>query len=161
MADNASLKNTDIPKRFDAALQSLAGNLAQLTACQVEEKRNEAAAAEGEWNLQSLRCDQILDEARDEAAYLDKKEDLKKSMSEAGRLINLTPLDSARDKVRAAKRRQQEAALEKLKLAGQVSQLNLQSELLDDNAGKLDEAVSQANDASDRAVDRIQEAIDQ
>jgi len=161
MSDNPSLTNTDIGKRFEEALQLLAGDLAHLTACQLEQKRNEAGAAEGEWNLQELRCDQIIEEGRDEAAYLARREDLNKNMREAGKTISLRPLESAREQVRAAKRRQQEAALAKQKLANQISLLNLQSQLLDENAGKLGEAVDQASTACDQAQEKIQQAIDQ
>jgi hypothetical protein len=160
MADNPSLTNTDIGKRFDGALVLLAGDLARLTACQLEEKRNEACEAEGEWNLQGMRCDQIIDEGRDEAGYLARKEELNKNMREAGKTVSLRPLESARQQARAAKRGQQEAALAKQKLANQISALNLQNQILDENAGKLQEAVDQASTACDQAQERIQQAID-
>jgi len=159
--DNPSLGDTDIGKRFDGAFQSLAGDLLRLTACQIAQKESDAGEAEGEWNLQSLRCDQILDEGKDEAAYLATKEDLKKSMREAGKTISLTPLDTAREQVRAAKRQQQEAALTKQKLANQSNQLNLQSQLMDEKSGELDAAADRAGDAFDQARQKIQQAIDQ
>ena len=161
MADNRLLTNTDIGKRFEGALQLLAGDLAHLTACQLEQKQNEACEAEGEWNLKALRCDQIIDEGRDEAAYLARKEELIKNMREAGKTISLGPLESAREQVRAAKRRQQEAALAKQKLANQITELNLQSAQLDDNGGKLGDAVDQASTAVDQAQEKIQQAIDE
>jgi hypothetical protein len=161
MADNPSLTNTDIGKRFDAALDLLAGNLARLTACQLEEKRVEAGEAEGEWNLQALRCDQMIEEGRDEAAFLARKEELTKNMREAGKTVSLSPLEAARQQARAARRQQQEAALAKQKLANQVSQLNLQAQLLDENTGKLDEAADQAGAACDQAQEKIQKAIDE
>jgi hypothetical protein len=161
VADNPSLTNTDIGKRFDEALQSLAGDLAHLTACQLERKQSDAGEAEGVWNLQALRCDQIIEEGKDEAAYLARKEELKKNMRDAGKTISLSPLDSAREQARAAKRQQQEAALAKQKLANQISQLNLQTQLLDEDAGKLNEAADQAGSAYDQAQEKIQQAIDQ
>lgn len=161
ITDNPSLENTDIGKRFDEALRSLTAALARLTACQVEQKDLDAAEAEGAWNLQALRCDQIIEEGRDEASYLATKEDLKKSMREAGKKINLAPLDAAREQVRAAKRLQQQAALDKQKLANQIGQLNLQTQLLDQNAGELDHAGDQANAAFDQAQQKLQQAIDQ
>ena len=160
MADNPSLTNTDIGKRFDAALDLLAGNLARLTARQLEEKQIEAAEAEGEWNLQALRCDQVIEEGRDEAAFLARKEELTKNMREAGKTVSLRPLDAARQRARAARRQQQEAALAKQKLANQISQLNLQTAMLDENSGKLDEAWDQAGAACDQAQEKIQQAID-
>jgi hypothetical protein len=161
IADNPSLSETDIGKRFDDAYRSLAGDLMHLTVCQLEEKPLEAGEAEGEWNLQALRCDQIIEEGTDEAAYLVRKEELKRGVREAGKTISLDPLDSAREQVRITKRRQQEAALEKQKLANQISQLNLQTQLLQEKAGKLDEAASQAGEAYDQAQDKIQQRIDQ
>jgi hypothetical protein len=160
MNDSPSLTNTDVGKRFGEAVQSLAATLVRLTACQVEQKQIEAGDAEGGWNLQSLRCDQIIDEGRDEASYLATKEDLTKSIREAGKTVSLAPLDAAREQVRAAKRRQQEAALAKQKLANQISQLNLQNQMLDDHAGDLDQARDQAGDAFDQARQKIQQAID-
>ncbi|MGD1085728.1 MAG: hypothetical protein ABSA47_13405 [Verrucomicrobiota bacterium] len=161
MTDNPSLATTDIAKRFDEALQSLAAALVRLTACQVGQKELDAGEAEGGWNLQALRCDQIIEDGRDEASYIATREDLKKSIREAGKSISLAPLDSAREQVRAAKHRQQEAALAKQKLANQVSQCNLQSQLLDENAGQLDQAGDQAGAAFDQAQQKIQQAIDQ
>jgi hypothetical protein len=159
--DNPSLAGTDIGKRFDEAIQSLAAALARLTACQVDQKEVEAGEAEGAWNLQALRCDQIIEEGRDEASYLATKEDLTKSIREAGKKISLAPLDSARQQVRAAKRRQQEAALDKLKLANQINLLNLQTQLMDQNSGQLDQAGDQASASFDQAQQKIQQAIDQ
>jgi hypothetical protein len=159
--DNPSLGDTDIGKRLGEAVQTLARNLLNLMAGQLEQKEIEAGDAEGAWNLQSLRCDQIMDEGKDEAAYLATKEDLKKNMREAGKTISLTPLDLAREQVRAARRQQQDAAMTKQKLANQSNQLNVQSQLLDEKSGELDDAVDKANGALDQAQQKIQQAIDQ
>jgi len=159
--DKPLLGDTDIGKRLGEAVQTLAGNLLNLMAGQLEQKEIEAGDAEGAWNLQSLRCDQIMDEGRDEAAYLATKEDLKKNMREAGKTISLTPLDLAREQVRAARHQQQDAAMTKQKLANQSNQLNVQSQLLDEKSGELDDAVDKANGALDQAQQKIQQAIDQ
>ena len=161
VTDNPSHVHTDIGKRFDDAFRMLAGDLVLLTACQLEEKQLEAGEAEGGWNLQGLRCDQIIEEGTDEAAYLAKQEELKKSMREAGKAISLSPLDSARKQVRTIKRHQEEAALEKQRLANQISQLNLHTQMLQEKAGKLDEAASQASEAYEQAEEKIQQGIDE
>jgi len=160
IADNPSLANTDIGKRFDEAIQSLAGSLVSQSECQLKEETIEAGEAENEWNLQTLRCDQLIEEGTAEAAHLAKKEELKKSISEAGKAISLSPLESAHEQVRAALRQRQEAAVQKQKLANQINHLNLQTQLLDDNSGKLDQTTDQANEAYEQAQENIQEAVD-
>ena len=101
IADNASLANTDIGKRFDEAIQSLAAALVRLTASQLEQKQVDAGQAEGEWNLQALvRPD---NRGRKRQGLLYRHEGgLKKSIREAGKTVSLAPLDSARN-VRAAR----------------------------------------------------------
>ena len=85
MTNNPSLATADIAKRFDEALQSLAAALVRLTACQVEQKELDAGEAEGGWNLQALRCDQIIEDGRDEASYLATKEDPRKAFARPAR----------------------------------------------------------------------------
>ncbi|MCX7045503.1 MAG: hypothetical protein NTX50_08485 [Candidatus Sumerlaeota bacterium] len=80
IADNPPLAKTDFGKRFDDEFRLLGESLVRLTACQLESKPIEAGEAEGAWNLQALRCDQMMEEGSEEAAYLARKEELKNSM---------------------------------------------------------------------------------
>jgi len=89
------------------------------------------------------------------------KEELGNSIRESGKTISLQPLEEARETVRARKRPQQELAIAKQKRANQISHLNLQTQLLDQQAGKLGEAADQARQVFDQAQQKIQQAIDE
>ena len=155
-----ALAKTDLGKRFDAEFQLLAGSLLRRVALQLEEKRIEAGEAEGQWSLRAMRCDQLIEEGSDEATYLAQKEDLGDAIRESGKTISLAPLAAAREIIRASQRQQQELTIEKQKQANQISQANLLTQLLDEKAGKLNEATDQAREAYDQAQERIQQTID-
>ena len=159
--DNASLSRTDIGKRFDEGFHLLAGKLLRMPVCQLEEKSLEANEAEGMWNLQSLRCDQIIEEGWDEAAHLARQDELANGIREAGKTISLNPVAEAWEKVRAGKRQQQQLAMEKQKQANQLSYLNLQTQLLEQKTAKLNEATDLARQAYEEAQQKIQQAIDE
>ncbi len=159
--ENPILLKTDIGTRFNEGLRLQAGLILRVEVCQLGEKPLEANEAEGELNLQAMRCEQILDTGWDEGGYLNRKEEMVRSIREGGKSISLAPLDEVREKVRAVKRQQHELAIEKQKQANQISHANLQSQLLDQQTEKLSGVADEARQAFDEVQEKIQQSIDE
>jgi methyl-accepting chemotaxis protein len=160
LEDQPALAKTDFGKRLDEVLQALAGSLLRQAAEQLAEKPLAAGEIDGEWYLQSLRFDQLVDEGTDEAAYLAHKEEMLNKIRESGKAVSLAALETARAKVRSVRHAQQELALEKQTHANQVTQQNLVIQSLDDKAPQLNEAADQARESYDQTQDKIQQVID-
>ena len=161
ISNNQSLTKTDLGTRHDHAMQLLAESVVHQVGFQLEEKTVEASEAEGEWNLQGLQCDQQVEFGYDEAAYLNRKEELQNAIRDTGKNISMQDFEAAREHLRNSKREQQELAVEKQKLSNQVSTLQAQVQLIDVNAAKLSEATDHAREAYDQAQEAVQHAIDE
>jgi hypothetical protein len=155
------LATTDFGRQLDEVLLKLAGSVLDQAAGQLAGKQAAAGEAEGVWNTQALRFDQLMDEADNEAGWLGRKEELQNAIRESGKQLKLTALEAAREQVRAARHAQQELALEKQKYVNQVAQLNQLIQSLDEKAGALNEAADKAREAFDEAQGKLQEAIDE
>lgn len=160
LEDQPALAKTDFGKRLDEVWLALARSLLRQAAEQLAEKPLAAGEIDGEWNLQAVRFDQLVDEGTDEGAYLAHHEELLGKMRESGKTVSLAPLEAARAKVRSARHAQQDLALEKQTHANQVTQQNLWIQSLDDKAQQLNEAADQARELYDQAQDKIQQALD-
>jgi len=159
--ERAVLGKTGYGKQLDELLLALAGCTLRQAAAQLAEKQVAAAEAEGAWNTQALRFDQLMDEADDEAGWLDRKEELQNAIRESGKQIKLTDVEAARAMQRTVRQAQQEAALEKQNLVNQTARLNLQAQLLDDKGGHLKEDADRAHEAFDAAHGKLQEALEE
>jgi hypothetical protein len=159
--EHPALATTDFGKQLDEVLLKLAGSVLNQAAGQLAGKQAAAGEAEGVWNMQALRFDQLMDEADNEAGWLGRKEELQNAIRDSGKQLKLTVLEAAREKVRAARHAQQELALEKQKYVNQVAQLNQLIQSLDEKAGALNEAADKAREAFDEAQGKLQEAIDE
>ena len=157
--EHAVLAKTDYGKQLDDVLLALVGCTLRQAAAQIAEKQVLAGEAEGAWNSQALRFDQLMDEADDEAGWLDHRAELQEAIRESGKQIKLTDMEAARAKMSAARHAQQQAALDKQNLVNQTARLNLQIQLLDEKGGQLKEAADKAHEAFDAAQGKIQEAL--
>jgi hypothetical protein len=155
------LAKTDFGKQLDDVLLALASCSVRQAAAQLAEKQVAVVEAEAVWNLQALRFDQLVDEADNEAGWLERKAELQDAVRESGKQIKLAGLESARDKVRTARLAQQQLALEKQQLVNRTAQLNLQAQALDEKGGQLNEATDRAREAFDEAQGKVQEALDE
>ncbi|MCX7006007.1 MAG: hypothetical protein NTY53_01935 [Kiritimatiellaeota bacterium] len=159
--ERSVLAKTAFGKQLDDVLLALANCSVRQAAAQLAEKQAAVVEAEAVWNLQSLRYDQLMDEADNEAGWLDRKEELLSAIRDSGKQIKLDELETARAKVRAARQAQQKLALEKQKLANQTALLNQQIQTLDEKGGQLNEATDQAREAFDQAQGKVQEALEE
>lgn len=157
--EHAALAKTDYGKQLDEVLVALASCALRQAAAQLAEQQVLAGEAEGAWNNQALRFDQLMDEADDEAGWLDHKAELQDAIRESGKQIKLTDVEAARAKMRAARHAQQQVAQDKQNLANQTARLNLQIQMLDEKGGQLKDAADKAHEAFDAAQGKIQEAL--
>jgi hypothetical protein len=155
------LAKTGFGKELDAVLLALANCSVRQVAAQLAEKQPVVTEAEAVWNLQALRFDQLMDEADNEAGWLERKEELLGAIRDAGKQIKLDELEMTRAKVRAARQAQQKLALEKQQLANKTAQLNQQMLALDEKASQLNEATDRAREAFDQAQGKVQEALEE
>jgi len=158
--ENGALEKTDVKMRFDEIVKSLTSDIVSNAALQLADKPGEAAESDGAWALDVLRADQLSEEAVEESEYLNQRKELEENMREAGKNISLAPFDQAREKLRAAKRRQRDLAVDKQNISNRINAANVQLQLLDQKAGNLNDAVDLARQAAEEARDEIQQRID-
>ena len=159
--ERAVLAKTDFGRQLDAVLLALTSASLRQAAAQLGEKQSAALAAEAAWNMQAMRFDQLMDEADDEAGWLDRKAELLDAIRDSGKQIKLTDLEAAREKIRAARHALQTVALEKQQAVNHAAEVNQQIQSLDEKGGHLKEAADKAHQAFDEAQGRVQEALDE
>ncbi len=159
--ERAVLAKTDFGRQLDELLLVLGKCSIRQAAAQLADKQAAVTEAEAVWNLQTQRFDQLLDEADNEAGWLEQREELQNAIRDAGKQLKLDELEAARAKVRVARHAQQKLALDKQQLANQIAKLNLQSQLLDEKGGQLNEAADRAREAFEAARGKVQEALDE
>ena len=155
------LAKTAFGKQLDEILLVLANCSVRQAAAQLAEKQAAVAEAEAVWNIQALRYDQLMDEADNEAGWLERREELQTAIRDSGKQIKLDELETARAKVRAARQAQQKLALTKQELVNKTAQLNQQIQSLDEKGGQLNEATDRAREAFDQAQGKVQEALEE
>ena len=161
LEERTVLARTDFGKQLDEVLCGLDGLSLRQAAAQLAGNQSAVTEAEALWNLQALRFDQLVDEADDEAGWLERKEELQSAIRESGKQIKLADLEAARAKVRDGRRTQQQLALEKQTLVNHTARLNQQVQALDEKEGQVKEAADRAREAFDQAQGKVQEALEE
>lgn len=155
------LAKTALGPQLDEVLRMLVNCSVRQAAAQLIEKQAAVVEAEAVWNLQALRYDQLMDEADNEAGWLERQEELQNAIRDSGKQLKLDKLEAARAKVRAARQAQQKLAVEKQQLANQVAEINLRMQQLDEQGGQLNEATDRAREAFEQAQGQVQEALEE